>query len=141
MCYVGKATKIFIFIVTVLAVTGLVIGFGLLRHSIQKTHKCSGDSCLQPPSSIYPDPSATPTPFLTPNPNPTPIPNPNPNPNPNPSPNPNPNPNPSPNPNLNPPPPPLPLSPTTPPPPAQTTLATAPIYSPPALPTPGPANA
>ena len=136
MCYVGKATKIFIFIVTVLAVTGLVIGFGLLRHSIQKTHKCSGDSCLQPPSSVYPDPSATPTPFLTPNPNPTPIPNPNPSP--------NPNPNPSPNPNLNPPPPPPPpppLSPTTPPPPAQTTLATAPIYSPPALPTPGPANA
>ena len=40
MYYGGKATKIFIFIVTVLAVTGLVIDFGLLRHSIQKTHKC-----------------------------------------------------------------------------------------------------
>ncbi|KAK9133587.1 hypothetical protein Scep_013115 [Stephania cephalantha] len=53
MCYVGKATKIFIFIVTVLVVVGLVVGFGLIRHH-NKAHKCSGagagdPSCYQPP--------------------------------------------------------------------------------------------
>ncbi|KAJ0051746.1 hypothetical protein Pint_02086 [Pistacia integerrima] len=93
MCYVGKATKIFIFIVTVLVVLGLVLGFGLLRHSIQKSHKCSGDSCHSPPilfpnpnpSSNLPSPAGSsqpspPSPDLgssppsPPNPNPSPTP-------------------------------------------------------------------
>ncbi|KAL5861295.1 hypothetical protein ACOSQ3_002603 [Xanthoceras sorbifolium] len=86
MCYVGKATKIFIFIVTVLVVLGLVLGFGLLRHTIQKSHKCSGDSCHYPPTLI-PDPSnpgytqpnpptspQTGTQLTPPNPNPSPDP-------------------------------------------------------------------
>ncbi|XP_057461858.1 leucine-rich repeat extensin-like protein 3 [Actinidia eriantha] len=58
MCYVGKATKIFIFIVTVVVVTGLVFGFGVLRHGIHKSHKCSGDvSCNQSPVVVFPNPS------------------------------------------------------------------------------------
>ncbi|KAL9453592.1 hypothetical protein AB3S75_009241 [Citrus x aurantiifolia] len=61
MCYVGKATKIFIFIVTVLVVLGLVLGFGLLRRSIQKSHECSGDSCHSPsPPMLYPNPIPNP---------------------------------------------------------------------------------
>lgn len=60
MCYVGKATKIFIFIVTVLVVLGLVLGFGFMRHGLQKSHKCSGNSCFSPPA-VFPNPnSATP---------------------------------------------------------------------------------
>lgn len=60
MCYVGKATKIFIFIVTVLVVLGLVLGFGFMRHGLQKSHKCSGNSCFSPPT-VFPNPnSATP---------------------------------------------------------------------------------
>ncbi|XP_039047820.1 leucine-rich repeat extensin-like protein 3 [Hibiscus syriacus] len=56
MCYVGKATKIFIFIVTVLVVSGLVLGFGLLRHGHHKSlsYKCDGDSC-GPPPNVYPN--------------------------------------------------------------------------------------
>ncbi|MFQ6637297.1 hypothetical protein Gotur_013609 [Gossypium turneri] len=74
--YVGKATKIFIFIVTALVVLGLVLGLGLFRHALQKSHKCSGDSC---PSSIPPSPASNnpPTGDLTP---PPPPPNTNPNP-------------------------------------------------------------
>ncbi|KAL4348098.1 hypothetical protein GQ457_17G005030 [Hibiscus cannabinus] len=56
MCYVGKATKIFIFIVTVLVVSGLVLGFGLLRHG--HSHKCDGDSC-RPPPNVFPNPIST----------------------------------------------------------------------------------
>ncbi|CAN4103451.1 unnamed protein product [Withania somnifera] len=89
MCYVGKATKIFIFIVTVLVVTGLILGFGLLRHHNQKvSNKCSDASCDQnqyqspiiyaPPTStntntpISPLPISTPSQPNTPNPTPTP---------------------------------------------------------------------
>ncbi|KAJ0668055.1 hypothetical protein HanPI659440_Chr17g0684701 [Helianthus annuus] len=55
MCYVGKATKIFIFLITVLLITGLLLGFGVLRHKIHlNSHNCSGDSCSQ--SDLYPPP-------------------------------------------------------------------------------------
>ncbi|KAL7219007.1 hypothetical protein ACSBR2_012138 [Camellia fascicularis] len=68
MCYVGKATKIFIFIVTVLVVTGLLLGFGLLRHGIGNSHKCSGD----PSSSCHQSQMSFPSPNPNPNPNPNP---------------------------------------------------------------------
>ncbi|XP_038713369.1 splicing factor 3B subunit 4-like [Tripterygium wilfordii] len=82
MCYVGKATKIFIFIVTVVLVLGLVFGFGLLRHGLHnKSHKCSGDYCNSPPL-ILPNPSPnnpssnspSSAQFSPPNPNPPPDP-------------------------------------------------------------------
>ncbi|KDP42503.1 hypothetical protein JCGZ_00300 [Jatropha curcas] len=57
MCYVGKATKIFIFIVTVLVVLGLTLGFGLLRHGLKKAHHCSGDSCHSSPPFTFPNPN------------------------------------------------------------------------------------
>ncbi|KAG6589183.1 hypothetical protein SDJN03_17748, partial [Cucurbita argyrosperma subsp. sororia] len=60
MCYVGKATKIFIFIVTVLVVLGLVLAFGVFRHSLQKPHKCLGDSCFSPPTA-FPNPNSVPS--------------------------------------------------------------------------------
>lgn len=60
MCYVGKATKIFIFIVTVLVVVGLILGFGLLRHSRQKSHDCIGDQC-RPSQFTFPNPTSGPT--------------------------------------------------------------------------------
>ncbi|KAI7732596.1 hypothetical protein M8C21_023742, partial [Ambrosia artemisiifolia] len=53
-----KATKIFIFLITVLLITALVLGFSLLRRNIHL--KCSGDSCSQshpypaPPPVIFP---------------------------------------------------------------------------------------
>ncbi|KAL0405564.1 UNVERIFIED_CONTAM: hypothetical protein Slati_3870300 [Sesamum latifolium] len=77
MCYVGKATKIFIFIVTALVVTGLVLGFGLLRHH-GKSHKCSPDSCPEATPVIYPTPNPDPASSFTPNPstNPNPAPSP-----------------------------------------------------------------
>lgn len=65
MCYVGKATKIFILLITFLFITGLILGFGFLRHAIHKT-PCSGDSCRQS------------SPLTPPNPNPTTSPDPNP---------------------------------------------------------------
>ncbi|KAK9151928.1 hypothetical protein Syun_010237 [Stephania yunnanensis] len=70
MCYVGKATKIFIFIVTVLVVVGLVVGFGLIRHH-NKAHKCSGagagdPSCYQPPPVVSDPIPATGTPTTIP---------------------------------------------------------------------------
>ncbi|CAK7355382.1 unnamed protein product [Dovyalis caffra] len=58
MCYVGKATKIFIFIVTVLVIFGIVLGFGLIRHHLRKSHKCSDDDC-QPPQLTFPTPTTT----------------------------------------------------------------------------------
>ncbi|KAK3028447.1 hypothetical protein RJ639_039039 [Escallonia herrerae] len=137
MCYVGKATKIFIFIVTVLVVTGLVLGFGLLRHGIHKAHRdCFDGSCHQTPL-MYPNPASNPptTPNLNPiTSNPTPPP-------PDPNLTPNPNPSSTPTPILPPPPPvlspPLPLPPLPPP-----VVATAPppTFSPPSpVPvTPGP---
>nr|GEZ06951.1 proline-rich receptor-like protein kinase PERK2 [Tanacetum cinerariifolium] len=61
MCYVGKATKIFIFIISVIAITGLVVGFGFIRHNTHpsKSHQCSsGDDCLFSGYSPPPPPSA-----------------------------------------------------------------------------------
>ncbi|KAJ6289884.1 hypothetical protein OIU78_025741 [Salix suchowensis] len=60
MCYIGKATKIFIFIVTVLVILGFVLGFGLLRHRLHKSHKCSDDDddCHSPQLS-FPDPTTS----------------------------------------------------------------------------------
>ncbi|KAK8508606.1 hypothetical protein V6N13_130606 [Hibiscus sabdariffa] len=66
ICYVGKATKIFIFIVTVLVALGLLLGLRLLRHAHPKSHNCSPDSCPSssfvgntppPPSPSSPPPS------------------------------------------------------------------------------------
>ncbi|KAL6975727.1 hypothetical protein U1Q18_024521 [Sarracenia purpurea var. burkii] len=84
MCFVGKATKIFLYLVTVLVMTGLILGFGLLRHGIHLTHKCSDDSCHQPPVVFTnPNPGSTtttttttpyPTPSYNPNSNPLPPP-------------------------------------------------------------------
>ncbi|XP_042972821.1 sulfated surface glycoprotein 185-like [Carya illinoinensis] len=140
MCYVGKATKIFIFIVTVLVVIGLLLGFGLLRHALQKTHKCSGDSChsysSSPVAVPFPNPLSVP---------PTP-PNPNPSPDPGTSNQPSP---PNPNPSLSPPPPysnlspPPPYSDPSPPPPSPPlpSMAAPPSNLPtPALVTPGPVH-
>ncbi|KAK4577356.1 hypothetical protein RGQ29_027742 [Quercus rubra] len=144
MCYVGKATKIFIFIVTVLVVLGLVLGFGLLRHGLQKTHKCFGDSC-QSSSSFYSPPAPV---VFSPGFGP-----PNPNPNPNPTPDPSSNqpspPNPNPNPSLSPPPPnsnpilsPPPTNPNPSPPPPPTMVVPPPMNQPSPVPiTPGPAHA
>ncbi|KAG8386987.1 hypothetical protein BUALT_Bualt03G0205700 [Buddleja alternifolia] len=73
MCYVGKATKIFIFLVTVMVVMsiGLLLGyFNLLRgHSSAYggSHKCSHDLCPQATPIVFP----TPTPNLSPMPPPT----------------------------------------------------------------------
>lgn len=138
MCYVGKATKIFIFVVTVLIVLGLTLGFGLFRH---KSHKCSGDSCHSSPPITFPNPN-TPVnpsppdsnPFYTdtqptpPGSNPTPPPRP-----------------PPPDPTLAPPPPaPLLLSPPPPPIGPSITGSPPPSYSPPSntvLVTPGPVHA
>ncbi|KAI3728847.1 hypothetical protein L6452_17491 [Arctium lappa] len=65
MCYIGKATKIFIFIVAAIVVTGLVVGFGLFGRNIhQKSPKCSGEYCSisdysPPPPVQFPFPSVT----------------------------------------------------------------------------------
>ncbi|CAH9071415.1 unnamed protein product [Cuscuta epithymum] len=61
-CYIGKATKIFIFIVTLLVVTGLVLGLhGFIRkhlnHKDADNTSCSADSCdltANPNSQINP---------------------------------------------------------------------------------------
>ena len=142
MCYVGKATKIFIFIVTVLVVLGLVLGFGLLRHGLQKTHKCFGDSC-QSSSSFYSPPAPV---VFSPGFGPS---NPNPNPSPDPSSNQPSPPNPNPNPSLSPPPPnfnpilsPPPTNPNQSPPPPPTMVVPPPMNQPSPVPiTPGPAHA
>ncbi|KAJ0961037.1 hypothetical protein J5N97_001010 [Dioscorea zingiberensis] len=70
-CYVGKATKIFFFIVVVLVVTGLVLGFGILCRGA--THKPNGSplhstpSNPSSPSSSSSFPSvASPPPLLSP---------------------------------------------------------------------------
>ncbi|CAK9135269.1 unnamed protein product [Ilex paraguariensis] len=127
MCYVGKATKIFIFIITVLVVTGLVLGFGLLRHAVQKSHKCSGDSCRDS-SRVFPDPNPV-NPFSNPSPNPSSSPSLSPPPPPPPPP-PNSNPSSNPSPPL-PLPPPPPSPPLPPPPPPVVATAPLPLISPP----------
>ncbi|KAH7861805.1 hypothetical protein Vadar_031052 [Vaccinium darrowii] len=130
MCYVGKATKIFIFIVAALVVTGLVLGFGLFQSAIHKSHKCSGDSCNQSPV-VLPNPTTPSAPTsatLTPNPNPSSNPYPPP-----PTP-------PNPDPGSTATPPPLVFPP--PPPPVVVTAAPPPNFSPPSpVVTPGPAQA
>ncbi|KAG0485319.1 hypothetical protein HPP92_009398 [Vanilla planifolia] len=50
-CYVGKATKIFFFVVALLVLTALVAGFGLLHHGWD--HKPRNGT---PSSSNFPDP-------------------------------------------------------------------------------------
>ncbi|KAJ6908476.1 hypothetical protein NC651_018782 [Populus alba x Populus x berolinensis] len=65
MCYVGKATKIFIFIVTVLVILGFVLVFGLLRHHLHKSQNCADDSC-QSPHLPFPTPPLTVPTGLTP---------------------------------------------------------------------------
>lgn len=65
MCYVGKATKIFIFIVTALVILGLVLVFGLLRHHLHKSQNCADDSC-QSPNLPFPTPPLTVPTGLTP---------------------------------------------------------------------------
>ncbi|XP_021774091.1 proline-rich receptor-like protein kinase PERK2 [Chenopodium quinoa] len=103
MCYVGKATKIFIFIVIVLAFIGLILGFTLIKHGVRKSHKCSessSDSSCSPTIQQFPNPIPAPLISTTPNPNP----NPDSNPSPYPPPNVNPTLSPPPNPNLYPPP-------------------------------------
>ncbi|KAG2376630.1 hypothetical protein LR48_Vigan03g314600 [Vigna angularis] len=64
MCYVGKATKIFIFIVTVLVVLGLVLGLGILRHHHHTTaNEFSDGSCSRlPPHAISAPNFNSPTP-------------------------------------------------------------------------------
>lgn len=129
MCYVGKATKIFIFIVAALVVTGLFLGFGLFRSALHKSHKCSGDSCNDQASpAVFPNPTSTPS---TPTSASTLTPTPNPSSNPYPPP-------PAPNPgSLTPPPPPEVMPP--PPPPVVVTAAPPPNFAPPSpVVTPGP---
>ncbi|KAJ0974834.1 hypothetical protein J5N97_016799 [Dioscorea zingiberensis] len=57
-CYVGKATKIFFFIVAVLAVTGLVLGFGVLRRgAAHKPQGCDDPQCRPTAVPFIPPPS------------------------------------------------------------------------------------
>ncbi|OVA13149.1 hypothetical protein BVC80_8917g11 [Macleaya cordata] len=64
MCYVGKATKIFIFVLTVLVVSSLILTFSLLRrhHEHHKVNNCTGDSCNHSPALPNPIPAFTATP-------------------------------------------------------------------------------
>ncbi|KAL6527431.1 hypothetical protein OROGR_016521 [Orobanche gracilis] len=77
MCYVGKATKIFVLIVAILVITGLVLGFTLLRHHgiHKKSNNCDSDSCEETAPIVFPAPdsnsssiSGTPNPSGTSNP-------------------------------------------------------------------------
>ncbi|KAJ6289340.1 hypothetical protein OIU76_025202 [Salix suchowensis] len=61
MCYVGKATKIFIFIATVLVILGLALFFSLLSHH-HKSQNCADDSCRHPQLSFPTPPTVTPGP-------------------------------------------------------------------------------
>ncbi|XP_050134263.1 proline-rich receptor-like protein kinase PERK2 isoform X1 [Malus sylvestris] len=147
MCYVGKATKIFIFVVTVLVVLGLVLGFGVLRHGFQKSHKCSADSysCrpLSSPPIQFPNPNSGSNQPIPPNSDPTltqPSP---PNPNFNPPPPPNPDLTPSPPTSISTPPPPTPPTSILSPPPPTSILSLpppSPTSNPPSFPPPLPAT-
>ncbi|CAA3027581.1 leucine-rich repeat extensin 3 [Olea europaea subsp. europaea] len=136
MCYVGKATKIFIFLVAVVVVTGLVLGFGLFKHALHhKTHKCTDESCQQSTTPvIFPSPPTQPH-GDNPSPNgPNPI-----SPPPRDSPSENvPNPSVSPPPPLSLPPPPPPAESLPPPPPPS--VVPPPAVSPPSPVSPGPVN-
>jgi hypothetical protein len=59
-CYVGKATKIFLCLVAALLVAGLVLGFGLARHTWgadraqqQQQPDCRWPDCQQQEGSAY----------------------------------------------------------------------------------------
>ncbi|XP_039146750.1 uncharacterized protein Os04g0629400-like [Dioscorea cayenensis subsp. rotundata] len=86
MCYIGKATKIFFFIVAILAVSGLILGFGVLRRGASnKTHGCNDPQCRPTAVPFEPPPSSSssstfspliaspPTFFSPPNPIPFPV--------------------------------------------------------------------
>ncbi|MFS7955477.1 hypothetical protein Hanom_Chr07g00643121 [Helianthus anomalus] len=46
LCYVGKATEIFIFIIVVIVITSLVIGIIIIgRNNRSKSRNCSGEGC------------------------------------------------------------------------------------------------
>ncbi|KAF3778745.1 hypothetical protein EJ110_NYTH42896 [Nymphaea thermarum] len=73
MCYVGKASKIFIGIVVVLVIVGMILAFRWVRH--EPNHKsrqqqCEGNRCSPP--SFYPQPipatAVAAPPFSTPTP-------------------------------------------------------------------------
>ncbi|KAM7498256.1 hypothetical protein LguiA_022670 [Lonicera macranthoides] len=133
MCYVGKATKIFIFIATAIVVTGLLLGFGLTHHVIHKTHQCSGDTC-PPTPQLYPSNNPTPP---TPNFNNSPGSPAAPPPPQSQSPPPPPNEDSGSTPNLPPPDPPASVPP---PPPPPVVAAQSPVFSPPSSVAPGPVN-
>ncbi|KAJ8465220.1 hypothetical protein OPV22_027772 [Ensete ventricosum] len=69
-CYVGKATRIFFFVVAVLLVVGLVLGCGFFRHGSRGGNtrgSCGSDACR--PARPQPVPAATTTsapPLLSP---------------------------------------------------------------------------
>ncbi|KAJ4976272.1 hypothetical protein NE237_001378 [Protea cynaroides] len=66
---------IFIFIISALVVVGLILGFGLFRHGLQKNHKCSGDSCHSPEDQpVFSNPCSGGNCFPPPYANPNPIP-------------------------------------------------------------------
>uniref|UniRef100_A0ACD5UFY1 Uncharacterized protein n=1 Tax=Avena sativa TaxID=4498 RepID=A0ACD5UFY1_AVESA len=74
-CYVGKATKIFLCLLTALLLAGLVLGFGLARRTLwgaQKTEPaCRWPRCSQQQQPLYGDPifpatATTPPPPSTP---------------------------------------------------------------------------
>ncbi|KAL9322545.1 hypothetical protein ACSQ67_010598 [Phaseolus vulgaris] len=140
MCYVGKATKIFIFIVTVLLVLGLVLGLGLLRrrHHTNTANDCSDGSCFHPSPSL-PDPnfnSPTPPSSIQYPPTPPTIPVTNPT-----APVTNPTPPPPSDTNPSSPPPPMLQSPPPPPPPEETAPPNPPSVAAPPINTPTPGSA
>ncbi|CAL5029859.1 unnamed protein product [Urochloa decumbens] len=58
-CYVGKATKIFVCLVAALLVAGLVLGFGLARHTWganKAQPDCRWPDCQQQQGPVYGDP-------------------------------------------------------------------------------------
>ncbi|RRT64445.1 hypothetical protein B296_00041855 [Ensete ventricosum] len=67
-CYVGKATKICFFVVVVLLVVGLILGFGFIRHGSKGHGECDSDSDACHPALPQPVPatSATSAPPLNP---------------------------------------------------------------------------
>ncbi|XP_062185703.1 uncharacterized protein Os04g0629400-like [Phragmites australis] len=58
-CYVGKATKIFLCLVSALLVAGLVLGFGLARRTWgarSAQPACRWPDCQQPDEPVFGDP-------------------------------------------------------------------------------------
>ncbi|KAJ8622208.1 hypothetical protein MRB53_030737 [Persea americana] len=60
MCYVGKATKIFIIIVSVLVMFSMVLVFRFLHHG----HRSAGN-CANGCHPVLPVPATTPPPTMT----------------------------------------------------------------------------